>query len=311
MGKVKRSKRGRVVPGGTIFVSGGLVEIDGPLLRWRFDETHVKHVSVPGSLIDGFIRLHEGSDEEIRHFAQEWGPLRVQLDGSLSRGLEGTDHLDAWRFFSSRAAAVMRLSQELSENRRGEESDWLQLSARDGSTRPTQFWGMGNWARRELVLDDREGFRWGGRLSVSRLKSTLAGEVSEWLERFAVSLRLEWSDRLRWELRLHHAGLLLSAIALQMALSIAGGTLWTCSGCGYPYNRTARKPNVGKPNYCPRCIETPLKVADERRREKIRAARRLYADGASIRKIAKQLGVRNTVRSAAEDTVRRWIEKGK
>ena len=121
---------------------------------------------------------------------------------------------------------------------------------------------------------------------------------------FAVDL----AQRNSWQMEIAYNGCLLAAIALQLALTVAGArTLFTCSGCGMAYIR-ARAAKSGQANFCPQCgPREALRQADYRRRRKAAEARRLHATGWSVGRIVKELKVRSTTRSGAATTVRRWI----
>jgi len=111
-----------------------------------------------------------------------------------------------------------------------------------------------------------------------------------------------------WQLEVDYNGCLLAAVALYLALTVAGArTLFTCSGCGMAYVR-ARAAKTGQANFCPQCGHPEaLRQADHRRRQKAAEARRLHAAGWNVRRIVQALNIRNTARSDASATVRRWI----
>lgn len=108
-------------------------------------------------------------------------------------------------------------------------------------------------------------------------KATVAAQVSAWLEKFTVYLRMTWEPR--WQLEMYYKGQVLAAIALQLALAVADAeSLFTCNGCGRPYIRSKqRKPNAGQANFCSEFARgrKPQREAEMRYRENRREARKL------------------------------------
>jgi hypothetical protein len=64
-----------------------------------------------------FARLAFGSDEQIRAFAERWGPL----------GLEdrAEERVDDWRDYAALAAALLRFAAQQGSGGRGSDADWL------------------------------------------------------------------------------------------------------------------------------------------------------------------------------------------
>jgi hypothetical protein len=128
------------------------------------------------------------------------------------------------------------------------------------------FRALGNHLRWEF--DDRPG-KGGFHNAIEYGKATVAGEVSGWLQKFAVSMKMEWEPR--WQLEMYYQGRMLGAVALQLALAVANAeSLFTCNGCGRPYIRPKqRKPNAGQANFCFECAgrRKPQREAEKRYRE--------------------------------------------
>ncbi len=322
LGDPKTGVLGAVVPNGQVFIPGGPVTF-APLstLRWEVRGASFK---VPDrEMFDSFIGLWQepGSDERIRQFAESWGPLAIQRDGThlgadkweridSEVGWYGWDSLAVWKYFSRRAYSVLKIATELQHGRRGNEREWLMLSSPQKAGReptcPQAPFGFGNWARRELVNIRRREY--GKELSLEGLKGIIAGEISVWLERFGVKLQVTWAPRFNWQLEISFQGWLLSAVALQLALAVmhADG-LYVCSECTRLYARSGKRPNAGEKNYCPDCGRPKaVENAGRRLRQRRAEARRLHRiEGKSATEIAKLLGVRKV------ETVRGWIAKGK
>ena len=175
LGDPKTGVLGAVVPNGQVFIPGGPVTF-APLstLRWEVRGASFK---VPDrEMFDSFIGLWQepGSDERIRQFAESWGPLAIQRDGThlgadkwerinSEVGWYGWDSLAVWKYFSRRAYSVLKIATELQHGRRGNEREWLMLSSPQKAGReptcPQAPFGFGNWARRELVNIRRRDHR--------------------------------------------------------------------------------------------------------------------------------------------------------
>jgi hypothetical protein len=72
--------------------------------------------AAPASLCFDFARLGQASDEQIRRFADRWGPLHFD-----SRPEES---LATWRRYARLAQALLRFTAELSSGGLGDEEDW-------------------------------------------------------------------------------------------------------------------------------------------------------------------------------------------
>ena len=109
----------------------------------------------------------------------------------------------------------------------------------------------------------------------------------------------------RWELLVDYHGFLFQALAMQLALSIAGSdSLYTCSGCGAPYVTELKRPKPGTANYCPKCSARGVakRRAVDTYREKKAEALRLDAAGIVVDEIAEKL-------STPGSRIRKWLGK--
>jgi hypothetical protein len=133
---------------------------------------------------------------------------------------------------------------------------------------------------------------------------------------------LEWNGASkRFPIQTCTSGLLGSlAVQLMMAVTLSDA-LYTCSGCGHPYirsaivhereagrmiTRTKRRPKTGQNNYCEGCGAKRARIdAKSRYRKRIKEARELFAAGTPIAHIAEQL-------DTEIENVERWTkENGK
>ncbi len=303
-----RERLGRRISSGIVVSPGGLISL-GPddTLLWEYDRVQWKRP--PDNLLDRFIVLWQKKPRDIISFAEKWGPLKIDSNGNPITGLSGSEPLDAWRFLSRRAFAALRIAKALEKGRPGDKEDWALLSTNWAHSSPgpihppnEMFRALGNHLRWEF--DDRPG-KGGFRNAIEYGKATVAGEVSAWLEKFTVYLRMTWEPR--WQLEMYYQGHVLAAIALQLALAVADAeSLFTCNGCGRPYIRSKqRKPNAGQANFCSECAggRKPQREAEKRYRENRREARKLAAEGVPAAEIARRID-----RTAS--VVRGWLKKG-
>jgi hypothetical protein len=309
------SALGSVVPTAKITLPGGKIELKRKRLVWSTDVDHVKQVDPPEFLLDHFVQLWEGDDATILRFAQKWGPLRIDRHGSplwsnryrprnkLPQKFHrsGSEPIAAWRFFSRRAYSVLRIAADLYRGQRGDKDDWRYLSSEAGGN-PEDFFGMGNWIIRGMLpsgipFPDANEIP----LPVDWLRNQISGELSSWLNRYEVDLRVVWKETPQIEFS--YGSFLLSAVALQMTLAVLREhSVYTCSECGVPYSRGTRKrPKTGDANFCDKCGRTAaVRQAQERRRGKIAKAREMRAAGSSLRQIASGL-------DTSLETVKRWL----
>jgi hypothetical protein len=324
LGNPETGQLGAFVPHGSVFIPGGPVTLEpAGELRWEVHWKKATHKTPTCGMFDSFIKLWSESDEKIRQFAERWGPLSIQGDGSQlgAARLErvdswisyGVDHLLSWTYFSRRAYAVLKLAAKLARGEPGDEADWEIISSPQprGPMFPVSVcavspFRMPNHARRRQIIS-ANGIAYGESLDLEGKKHVIADEIRVWLEKFGVSLAMKWVPRFNWQLEMSYGGWLLSAIALQLALRVmrADG-LFICSGCDRLYGRVGKRPNAGERNYCPRCgTEKAVEDAGRRLRQKRADARRLHAEGRSAAEIARLLQVRKV------ETVRGWISKAR
>jgi len=148
---------------------------------------------------------------------------------------------------------------------------------------------------------------------LDQCRNTVAGEVASWLSFWRddrlhglSDFTVKWNpEGTRWELKIDYHSFLFAALALQLALSIAGAdSLYTCSGCGAPYVRELKRPKPGTANYCPKCSERGVaqrRAVDAYRGKKAEAIR-LDAAGTSTEEIAEKL-------DTPLSRIRKWLGK--
>lgn len=290
------SHLGKPIPTGELLVPKGAIRLDAKneALLWVPRESHWEWVRPQPAMFNTFVRLWQEPPIAIARYAQQWGILHLDAQGIPcvrdytpryspdGQELPQVEPLAAWLKFSRRAHAVLTIAANLKQGKRASPTDW------------------------ETVLGD--SMKSIGYWSLEIERRLLAGELRGWLK---IGRPAFGFNERSWKLEIDYAGFLLSAIALQLALTITSAQgLFTCSHCGNPYPRQKKAPKQGQGNYCDACgPREALREANTRLRAKITEARRLRDEGVGIREIAKKLNVRKTKRSTALQTVARWIGK--
>jgi hypothetical protein len=307
---------GRPVPHGHVFVPG-TIELDGNALCWEHTPNS-KSVEIAPSTLNEFVRLWSEEPPGILKFARKWGVLAIErlrdedpvFYRPCGEGMSsGADPLVAWRYFSRRASAVLNIVAALRQDRLGDLGDWkaiasdsTQESIHDASQRHVYSFGVNIFDRSTNSKKD-----------LSEARELIAREIQTWLSRWRAGRRrgisdfaLIWNpDTGAWELRIVYHGYLFAALALQLALSIAGAdSLFTCSACGAPYVRQVKRPKPGAANYCSNCNRKGIaqRRAVETYREKKADAIRLQSAGTPVDEIARKL-------NTSESRVRKWCHE--
>jgi DNA-directed RNA polymerase subunit RPC12/RpoP len=270
-----------------------------------------KRVMPDRMLLTRFVRLYKETSLSILQFAKRWGVLYSDETGcpcqrkSCSTQSKAKEPIERWRHFSRRAAAVLRINDQLKRGKLGLEEDWRALT-------PLRIPRLDQRLRLLSGLffiwpsKGGDGYLDAGRgprtLELDRMM--LFSEMVLWLSLTSPGFRV-YPEKADWHLEIDYNGCLLSAIALQLACSLSDASVYICSECALPYSRKMKAPRADQLNFCPRCGErnkAALRQAQRRRRAKMADARRLHGAGRSIPEITMQLGVRK------QATVRRWLK---
>jgi hypothetical protein len=308
---------GKPVPSGHVLVPGK-IELEGEAIHWELAGP-ARWQEVSRSTLNEFVKLWELDSAAILRFAKKWGVLAMQPIGRQEPVLyrpcgeamtEGSDPIAAWRYFSHRAYSVLNIIAALRQGKLGDVADWGVIAA---------------------IEDDRESYKaaiaehkyglgftlfpktWPNRNVVEQGRHAMATEVVAWLTCWRTErmqglsdFSLQWNPSSeRWELQVDYHGFLFQALAMQLALSLAGAdSLYTCSGCGSPYVRELKRPKPGTANYCPGCSKKGIaqRRAVDTYREKKAEALRLNAAGTPANEIAEKL-------SAPVSRIRTWLGK--
>jgi DNA-directed RNA polymerase subunit RPC12/RpoP len=269
--------------------------------------------------LNEFVKLWESDSAAILRFAKKWGVLAMQptraKDTVLYRPCgesqtEGADPIPAWKYFSRRACAVLNIAAALRQDKLGDLADWGVIASIDDTRESYRIafeehkYGMG-WYLFPKPAPNRNPVEQGRRV--------IATEVASWLSSWRAGrmqglsdFAAQWNpDSERWELQVDYHGFLFAALGLQLALSLAGAeSLYTCSGCGFPYVRELKRPKPGTANYCPKCGEKGVaqrRAVDAYRGKKAEAIR-LDAAGTPADEIAQKL-------CTPLSRIRKWLGK--
>jgi hypothetical protein len=275
----------------------GVIELDGDQMTWKDAGPAARGVEVTRVMLNRFVNLWSTRrSTDILAFARNWGVLRFargQPNRPCAEAIwEGADPIDAWRYFSRRASAVLSIGAALKIGKLGDTDDWRQLTVpKNGDLKAAMEhhnYGL--------------GVAFGDPTTVETARRMLATEIQRWFT-FWKANRLtgvsdfaaSWNPKSgRLELKINYNLYLLAAVALQLALVIAeADSLYACSGCGVPYIRDKKRPKSGSANYCDSCTKQGIaqRRAVESYRERKAEVRRLAADGVSIDEIAQRLGL--------------------
>ncbi len=308
---------GKPMPSGQVLVPGE-IELEGDTIRWELAGP-ARWQEVSRSTLNEFVKLWEAEPAAILKFAKKWGVLVIAKLGSKEPPRyrpcgeampEGADPICAWKYFSRRACAVLNIAAALRQDKLGDLSDWGVIASIEDT--PESY---------KIAFDQhRYGMGWylfpksmPNRTSVEQGRQVIATEATAWLSFWRAKRRDGLSDftvlwnprRTRWEFQIDYHGFLFAALALQLALSLAGAeSLYTCSGCGFPYVRELKRPKPGTANYCPKCSAKGIaqRRAVDAYREKKAEALRLDEAGTPLEEIARKL-------SSPLPRVRKWLGK--
>jgi len=312
---------GRPVPSGHILVPGQIWR-DGDAIRWKL-AGHAKSRQPSRAMLTEFVALHQAnSPEMILRFAREWGVLML-TGGKTPRPCgealaEGVEPIDAWKYFSRRAAAVLNIAAALKDGKLGDLADWGVVAVVQRGDEATDQASIEAAIGRHkygmsVLYDIPRGTQ--KRSAIDQGREFLASEIDQWLRFWKTGrmqglsdFSLRWSsDTQRWALQIEYQGYLFAALALQLTLVVAeADSLYTCSACGMPYIRTKKRPKAGWANYCDPCIKRGIggrRAVESYRKRKVEA-KRLSAEGSPLAEIAAKV-------NSDPETVKGWLRKKK
>src|ERR1017187_7939264 len=217
-----QSRLGNKVPLVKIYVHEPVkIEPDDEVLVWRvnMDNPAGAWKEPTKSMFNTFIQLWQRTIPQITRFAKAWGPLgldRPELFGPDYFEAEFRESIETWRYFSRRAFCVLSVAADLRQGRTAKSEHWAELTSGDEWT--------GQRRQRSNVRD------W-AKSSLHAQHLLLGGETDLWLKYSGLGFALS-TDKGNWQLEVNYDnGKLIAAIALQLALTASGHTLYVCSEC--------------------------------------------------------------------------------
>ena len=255
----------------------------------------------PGvGMLEGFLRLHRGNDDDIANYATRWGPLYVCAEHMLPPWHPGNDDcyglqidgasatpLALWRHWSRSAFALLALAVALRSENCGEEEDWQAIGDETVDSLRRELWQrwpyspphrdqeghlyvvpLPPYAHSLLKsnADYRQGVRAGVRqrygpaVAISMARNDLAAAIQEWISLGAVTPRFRWPPA-GPEIVMSGSSLFGAlGVQIMMAASRSDG-LMLCTACGQPYV-PSRRAAPHRRHYCPNCREDGAAIRD-------------------------------------------------
>lgn len=202
----------------------------------------VKKEETEGVLND-FVKLAEGTDEDILAFAKKWGPLWIcvkhqdciwspnRMKFKWEGGIDSclwfpAEPLYFYRHYARLVKAILDIASYLLE----------------GKPAPPSLWKMAGWCEEENKFD------------VTIQRFFLASSVNGWLSGSDVTLWLKWDKEQRPRMNIDTGWGCFQKMWVELAQCLAGvRQLCVCDKCNQLYVRYDRKPQKGRKNYCPTC----------------------------------------------------------
>jgi len=186
-----------------------------------------------------FARLAFASDEQIRAFAERWGPLGIED--------RAEERVSDWRDYAALAAGLLRFAAELGSGGRGSDADWLVI--------------CNGTAAKEI---DRS------RMSVGQQRAVTGLAVNTW---FAKARGHRILDLVDAQLQMRPgASNLLGVLITQIAhIMIRSDERAVCAGCKgtFPIKKRLSR---GSRQYCSACRKAKVPQRDASRDWRRRAA---------------------------------------
>jgi len=318
---------GNQIPPGRIPVPSHVELVSEGLIHWKLltespKFTLPKFVPPPPDLLQAFIELREASDPNIREFVRRHGALGLAKDGEFPKHpnlVEGFEPISRWRSIANEVTAILEIAAAVDDHQPTGGKDPL-----EHKIAPEEIRAMGVFELQEGKMypdSERSPNGWylgalpfpNNRKEVAEIaRRCMDHRLEDYLYRFPSQLAFRRAPRSgEIELEIRHTWGLPSVLALQLVAAVAKKAIYFCAQCKQPFVRAGgsneeRKPRSGSNTFCDRCGRSAsVRLADERRRGKIRKARELSGEGVSVSAIQKELDVRDV------KTIRRWIQKGR
>ena len=136
------SRLGRPVPGALITVPLWLdLTPDRREIVWgggpKDAKKRVWQAKLEPEMLNQFVHLWQETPESIFQFARKWGVLNLDQKGRPCRPIgpaERKESIDAWRYYSRRAQAVLNIAASLKLGNIGAAKDWEALRGTSSRT---------------------------------------------------------------------------------------------------------------------------------------------------------------------------------
>jgi hypothetical protein len=212
-------------------------------LSWRWENPSKRH-EPPRTLCFDFAKLADGSDEQIRRFAAQWGPL-----GLRPRVME--ERIGLWLKYARLARAILRFAAERLSGGDGRDEDW-------------------NTICKSMPVESLDRVH----MHPKWQRAIMGSAVNTWFNKARGHGIVQMVNG---ELQVQpRAGFLFGILITQIAHAIAqSDQMVVCSGCNDPFVPT-RPLSRGVRQYCKRCRKKKIPQRDaarawrQRGREKAR-----------------------------------------
>jgi hypothetical protein len=185
------SKLGRLVPTGKLLTFKDItLHANGKYLLTNHRRSIVVAPPLRG-LLDGFVQLADAEAPVILRYARKWGLLFLDRQGRPctkqyqvlrvgAKDLPRSEPLEAWRYYSRRARAVLNIAAHLQQGRSGSAEDWTTFDAIDGRIGPETLREVDR--RGLLGLYARFGWSDKPMATLEKYRQYLAWELQLWME---------------------------------------------------------------------------------------------------------------------------------
>ena len=231
------------------------------------------YLSDTAGMLDAFIRVTEA--RSALRFARKFGVLQICRHGlqyshapaclassqRSSWNPQSLEPLEAWLHYATKARAILSLSASIQI---GEERDGI------GSRNDWTFLYRSRGGKASI-----DGLMQAVTAKPSLAKAFLVTEINDWLIEGNVRPTITWDEKASPGFSLNASTFGLLGVQLMTAVSRIQD-VYFCDGCGNPYIRKKRKPQLGRNQYCETCGE---QVASKKRQARWSHLKKVKANG--------------------------------
>jgi hypothetical protein len=213
--------------------------LEGEYLVWDAERNSKNPPGV--GLLDGFLRLADGTPDQILEFARKWGALAINSTPLLK--MRSREPVAVWTDLAVRFRALHRIGAEVNAGRVGAAEDWKTL-------------------RSEPPASNRSY------KALEEARFALMSNMGKLVREARLCPRLYWNKPAKqWQIDFDTFSRtnLLAVLVLKLMMAVADKDGFAlCSGCQRSYP-PGRQPSVGRRNYCPTCRESGVPFRDSKR----------------------------------------------